>query len=211
MTTIREKDQHMRHRPVDQQREERQKERALRNATSYPDRHGRGDQAPMPSPDQLKCIEQIAAALGAVFRYLRQEHGRESLTETNQVGSLGESPDQPEPEVRDSDIQKEQRDLKRSFDKPVVDTVGFRLLWQGKIYTLKNTNEFRILAHLARNFGSWVPSSKLISVVWEDRVIAPNTVHKTVSNLRKKLKAFGLSDELKVDGSNRDYYMLCHR
>jgi DNA-binding response OmpR family regulator len=169
----------------------------------------RGDHPPMPIPDQLKRIEQIHTALGAVLRYLRQEHGRESLTETKQVGSLGESSDQPEPEVRDSADQKEQQDLKRSFDKPVVDTLGFRLLWQGKIYTLKNTKEFLILAHLARNFGSWVPSRKLITVVWQDALIEPNTVHKTVSNLRKKLKELGLSDELKIDGSNRDHYMLC--
>jgi hypothetical protein len=45
-------------------------------------------------------------------------------------------------------------------------------------------------------------------VVRQDRVIEPNTVQKTISNLRKKLKELGLSDELKIDGSNLHHYML---
>ena len=45
---------------------------ALRNATRYLDRHGRGDHPPQPIADQLEHIEQIEAALGAVLRHIRQ-------------------------------------------------------------------------------------------------------------------------------------------
>jgi len=110
-------------------------------------------------------------------------------------------------EARVSDDQEERR-LKRSFDKPVIDREGFRLIWQGKIYTLKDTKEFWVLAHLGRNYGSWVHFRNLLTEVWTDSQVESNTVQKTVSNLRKKLKELGISDGLTIDGSNRDHYML---
>lgn len=111
-------------------------------------------------------------------------------------------------EARVSDDQEERR-LKRSFDKPVIDKAGFRVFWKGKIYTFKNTKEFLILAYLASNFGSWVPVNSLHNHVWKDSVVETNTVQKTVSNLRRRLKELGIADSLTIDGSNRDHYMLC--
>jgi hypothetical protein len=49
---------------------------ALRNATRYLDRNGRGDHPPQPIADQLEHIEQIEAALGALLRYIRREQGQ---------------------------------------------------------------------------------------------------------------------------------------
>jgi DNA-binding response OmpR family regulator len=110
-------------------------------------------------------------------------------------------------EARVSDDQEERR-LKRSFDKPVIDREGFRVFWKNKIYTFKNTKEFLILAYLASNFGSWVPVNSLHNHVWKDSVVETNTVQKTVSNLRRRLKELGIADSLTIDGSNRDHYML---
>ena len=53
---------------------------AVRNATRYLDRHGRGDHPPQPIADQLEHIEQIEAALGALLRYIRQEQGDRAVT-----------------------------------------------------------------------------------------------------------------------------------
>jgi Transcriptional regulatory protein, C terminal len=103
---------------------------------------------------------------------------------------------------------KKQRDLRRSFNEPVIDKEQFTMLWKGNPYTFKNTKEFKVLAYLATNFGSWVPINSLRNHVWGETIVGNNTVQKTISNLRNKLKGHGLSGELTIDGSNPENYML---
>ena len=51
---------------------------AVRNATRYLDRNGRGDHPSQPIPHQLEHIEQIESALVALLRYIRREQGPRS-------------------------------------------------------------------------------------------------------------------------------------
>ncbi len=60
--------------------------------------------------------------------------------------------------------------------------------------------------------GKSVSHEELVHVVWDQNKdvgagVEPNTIHRTVSNLRKKLKNAGI--EIKIDGkTNQGYYRL---
>jgi hypothetical protein len=92
-------------------------------------------------------------------------------------------------------------------DRPLIDRQAFTMAWNGKTYTFKNTKEFSILAYLARNFDRWVPYRHLLSEIWQDTQVEANTVHKTISNLRTRLRGLGNTD-LEIDGSNPNHYRL---
>jgi DNA-binding response OmpR family regulator len=104
-------------------------------------------------------------------------------------------------------VQEAQQPPRITADRPVIDREAFTMVWNTKTYTFHDTIEFAILAHLAWNFGAWVPVRRLLSEVWGDRIVEKNTVSRTISNLRKNLKLQGITD-LEIDGKNRNHYML---
>ena len=55
-----------------------------------------------------------------------------------------------------------------------------------------------------------VPVNDLIDEVWQDSRTEFNTVHRTISNLRRHLASLGVAD-LAIDGSNQGHYRLHER
>lgn len=93
-------------------------------------------------------------------------------------------------------------------EKPTADEGTFEAVWKGTQCFLGNTMEFKVFAHLCRRPGFYFTVKNLLDDVWgDDRVVSDGTVQKTISNLRKKLKAAGM-DGLEIDGSQQGTYAL---
>jgi hypothetical protein len=72
---------------------------------------------------------------------------------------------------------------------------------------LGNTMEFRLLAWLAGRPGAYVSVEDLAEHVWGDDRTEKNTIQRTVSNLRRRLRAAGI-DGLDIDGRQPGHYRL---
>jgi 7-cyano-7-deazaguanine synthase in queuosine biosynthesis len=79
--------------------------------------------------------------------------------------------------------------------------VGIRTCFLG------NTNEFRLLDRLNRRPGRYVSNDHLREDVWGDIETEKNTIQRTVSNLRRKLRGSGLTSVV-IDGQQRGHYRL---
>ncbi len=82
--------------------------------------------------------------------------------------------------------------------KLVVDITARTATFDGKVLDLGNT-EFRVLEFLVRNAGMTFSRAQLLERVWNyDFEGSSNIVDVYVSQLRKKLKAFGGADVIKT-------------
>jgi hypothetical protein len=91
---------------------------------------------------------------------------------------------------------------------PVVDRDTFTVHHRGRKCELSNTMEFALIERLSRQPGQYFSVSTLMEEVWDDRKVEKNTVQRTASNLRRKLREAGL-DSIEIDGTtNRDHYSL---
>lgn len=88
-----------------------------------------------------------------------------------------------------------------------VDDETFAIWHGGKECRLGNTVEFRAIQRLARKPGRFVSIDALLESAWEGVVVNKNTVQKTMSNLRRKLRTAGV-EGIEIDGSERDHYAL---
>ncbi len=88
----------------------------------------------------------------------------------------------------------------------VLDRETFEARLGEKRCFLGNTLEFALLARLNRRPGIYVSVSSLREDTWRDAQIEKNTIQRTVSNLRRKLREAGLC--LVIDGSQKDHYQL---
>jgi len=77
----------------------------------------------------------------------------------------------------------------------------------GRSCPLGNTIEFRLLARLNQRPGWYVSVAQLRADVWQDEHTTKYTIQRTVCNLRRRLRAHGLTD-LVIDGQQRDHYRL---
>lgn len=88
----------------------------------------------------------------------------------------------------------------------IVDRETFTVSRDGQSCSLGNTKVFSLIEFLNSRLGKYVPILTLIEKIWEDDATGSNTVHKTVSNLRKKLSNAGIKG-VSID-SQDDHYML---
>jgi hypothetical protein len=89
----------------------------------------------------------------------------------------------------------------------VLDEETFEARLGNRSCLLGNTFEFRLLARLNRRPGRYVRIDALREDVWQDMETAKNTIQRTVSNLRRKLRDADLVGIL-IDGSQKDNYGL---
>ena len=108
-----------------------------------------------------------------------------------------------------TDTKKSGKDEETEADdrKPLVDPGRFEIRWQGKICELGNTMEFKLFERLNRWPGHYFSVNTLLDDIWPDRMVEPNTVQVTASNLRKKLRNAKMAD-LVIDGSQKGHYGL---
>lgn len=96
----------------------------------------------------------------------------------------------------------------RSGAIPIVDRDTFTVRYNGRICELRNTKEFALFERINRRPGQYFSIDTLIQDVWNDELTEKNTIHRTVSSLRSKLRAAGF-DEVEIDGkTNRGHYAL---
>jgi hypothetical protein len=93
----------------------------------------------------------------------------------------------PEGEEADSDAAPGSGGL-------VVDRGTFSVRWHGKTCSLGHTKEFLFIEYLSRKTGRFFSVADLVDAVWEGDDTEPNTIQKTVSNLRKKLRQAEMGD-----------------
>jgi hypothetical protein len=77
----------------------------------------------------------------------------------------------------------------------------------GKACPLGNTREYALLKRLARRPGTFVSVNDLRRDVWGDEETEKNTVQRTVSNLRRKLRDAGITGA-EIDGKQPGSYRL---
>ncbi len=78
---------------------------------------------------------------------------------------------------------------------PVVEAENFTVRWRDKTCFLGLTNEFRLFRCLHGRLNKFVSTETIVGEVWTGCETEENTVQKTVSNLRKKLRAAGMMDK----------------
>jgi hypothetical protein len=88
-----------------------------------------------------------------------------------------------------------------------LDQETFEAWFGQKSVFLGNTVEFLLLERLNRRPGVFVSVGVLQADVWHDRVVEKNTVQRTVSNVRRKLREAGIT-EIEIDGSQKDHYQI---
>jgi DNA-binding response OmpR family regulator len=90
---------------------------------------------------------------------------------------------------------------------PVLDPEGFEARLGNQSCFLGNTREFALLARLNRRPGRYVSYDHLRDDVWNDIETETNTIQRTVSNLRRKLRDAGLTS-VEIDGRQKSHYRL---
>jgi hypothetical protein len=91
--------------------------------------------------------------------------------------------------------------------KPVANRETFTIEYGGRECPLGNTMEFALFERLSQRPGIYLSISVLINEVWTGRNPETNTIQKTVSTLKKKLRDAGM-ESLTIDGSNKGHYSL---
>lgn len=89
----------------------------------------------------------------------------------------------------------------------VLDTETFEACWGEKCCFLGNTIEFRLLQRLNHRPSLFVSINALRASVWNDDDTEKNTIQRTASNLRRRLREAGL-ENVQIDGSQKDHYRL---
>jgi DNA-binding response OmpR family regulator len=88
----------------------------------------------------------------------------------------------------------------------VLDSEAFMARLGAKECFLGNTREFDVLARLLRRPGRFVSHDALRVDVWDDIETETNTIHRTVTNLRRKLAK--KLPEVVIDGSQKKHYRV---
>jgi hypothetical protein len=88
----------------------------------------------------------------------------------------------------------------------VVDRGTFSVHWREKTCPLGHTKEFLFIEYLSRKPDRYFSVADLIDAVWEGDDTEPNTIQKTVSNLRKKLRQAEMGD-LTIQAERGHYRM----
>lgn len=89
----------------------------------------------------------------------------------------------------------------------VLDPDQFSVVYGKHTCELRNTKEFALFERLHRRIGQYFPHKTLIDDVWEGCKIEKNTIQRTASNLRRKLREDGIP--VIVDGTtNQGHYAL---
>lgn len=92
--------------------------------------------------------------------------------------------------------------------KLVFDDGTFTVAYGSNSCELRNTKEYALLKRLAEARGIYLSNESLRASVWADEGIEKNTIQRTVSNLRRKLREQGI-DGIEIDGKkNKDHYAL---
>ena len=92
--------------------------------------------------------------------------------------------------------------------KPTVDQDTFSVEFNGCRCELRNTKEFWLFERINRRPGQYFPNATLIQDVWNDEHTEKNTIQRTISNLRRKLRDAGI-EGIEIDGTtNRGHYAL---
>ncbi|MFM7165230.1 MAG: winged helix-turn-helix domain-containing protein, partial [Planctomycetaceae bacterium] len=90
----------------------------------------------------------------------------------------------------------------------VFDDGTFTVAYGSTSCELRNTKEYALLKRLASAPGTYLSNEKLRESVWRDEEIGKNTIQRTVSNLRRKLREQGIA-RIVIDGKkNKDHYAL---
>ena len=89
----------------------------------------------------------------------------------------------------------------------VVDAETFTARWGNDVCPLGNTKEFALLAYLHERHGRFVSYERLCDGVWNDPHTAKNTIQRTVSNLRRRLRQCSFAGVC-VDGNEKGHYRL---
>ncbi|OWK39417.1 hypothetical protein FRUB_05980 [Fimbriiglobus ruber] len=92
-------------------------------------------------------------------------------------------------------------------ERLIVDPARFTVRTRGRECFFGNTNEFHLVARMARSVGDYVPYDALREAVWPGIDAESFTIQKTMSNARRKLVAAGLT-ELVFDGRQKQHYRL---
>jgi 7-cyano-7-deazaguanine synthase in queuosine biosynthesis len=83
----------------------------------------------------------------------------------------------------------------------------FEACFRGNACFLGNTMEYRLLERLSRSLGIFVTYADLREEVWDNDHTEDNTIQRTVSNLRRKLRESGMG-EISIDGRQQGHYRL---
>ena len=84
----------------------------------------------------------------------------------------------------------------------------FTVSYGSKDCELRNTQEYSLLKRLANARATYLSNDTLRASVWNDEEVGKNTIQRTVSNLRRKLRAQGITG-IEIDGKkNKDHYAL---
>ena len=89
----------------------------------------------------------------------------------------------------------------------VLDKELFAARFGDRCCSLGNTVEFRLLDRLNSRPGRYVSVDTLRQDVWDDLETAKNTIQRTICNLRRRLRAAGLTG-VSIDGVQKDHYRL---
>jgi len=178
---------------------------AVENATRYLARFGSGNHPPRVEADRIRDFAGVQNALEALLRHIKQE-------QMTTAGASNVSPARQSlaaiPAASGGLDGYETADSVEEAPDPetfVIDRGTFTVRWRGKTCRLDNTKPFRLLVRFARRPGLYVPMNLLFVSVWPEQDPERNTVQKTASNLRKKLKDAGMGDLI---GSQHDHYAL---
>jgi hypothetical protein len=89
----------------------------------------------------------------------------------------------------------------------VLDPEKFEVRFASRTCFLGNTKEYRLLQRLLRRPGVFVSVNSLLDDVWRDSPVEKNTIQRTVSNLRRKLRE-GRMEAITIDGRQAGCYRL---
>jgi 7-cyano-7-deazaguanine synthase in queuosine biosynthesis/DNA-binding winged helix-turn-helix (wHTH) protein len=89
----------------------------------------------------------------------------------------------------------------------VIDPERFEARLGSKVCPLGNTYEFALLNRLNGSRGRYVEYDHLRDDVWGDIETEKNTIQRTVSNLRRKLREAGMTAVV-IDGKQKGHYRL---
>ena len=88
-----------------------------------------------------------------------------------------------------------------------VDLGTFTVWNSGVPCPLGNTVEFRLICALAKRPGQYMTHESLMSSTWNGQVVQTGTVHKTASNLRRRLREAEITG-VNIDGKNRGHLAI---
>lgn len=154
-----------------------------------------GDDPPMPVN-----LVQAKQAVGNLLAWVREniQFGRMAAGEV-------EDDDTPS-DVLEVDESPAEEASAGPF-KLIVDEGTFTVSYRGKECFLGNTKPFWLLERLSRSRGTYIGTETLVEDVWHDQHVSQDTIHKTVSNLRKSLRKAGV-EGVGIDGSQAGHFTV---